>query len=197
MKIRGKKRRQLVLSAPVRTNESNSAFVKKTQITRFNVYFERRQNKLTDYNTAVNAGTKVTWEQRLKNLEESIRLQRVTNFAQYPGKTRAAYNRKYQKEYVHFQGGDIVIVCYQSEINKMKALYSGPYKKLSREGNGCLVCNFDGSKASEYSNSASDKIIGLIKKDKLCENSLATDQYYQSRRYNDFYKANDLLSILA
>ncbi|KNC76165.1 hypothetical protein SARC_11326 [Sphaeroforma arctica JP610] len=77
---------------------------------------------------------------------------------------RAAYVRKYQKKYVHSQEGDIVMVRYPGEMNEMTAPYGGPYKTARKEGHEYFVCILDKTKDLEYPNSASDELIGLVKK---------------------------------
>lgn len=131
---------------------------------RFNVYFGRRQNQLTDYNDTITANTtNESWQTRLANIEEAIRPQLNTNAAQYQEKMRAAFERKYQKKFVQFQEGDIIMIRQQGEMNKLTNPHAGPYKIVRKEGNGYYVSNLDGTKAPEYPNSVSDELIGLHK----------------------------------
>ncbi len=131
---------------------------------RFNVYFGRRMNQLANYNETVTApGTDETWQTRLNNIEEAIRPHLDTNAARYQEKMRAAYDRKYQKKYVNFNEGDIVMIRQQGEMNKLTNPHSGPYKIVSKEGNGYFVCNLDGTRAPEYPQSVNDELIGLHK----------------------------------
>ncbi|KNC82483.1 hypothetical protein SARC_05235 [Sphaeroforma arctica JP610] len=66
---------------------------------RFNVYFGRRPNQLTDYNEPVTApSTTVSWEKPLHNLEEAVRPQLDSIAAQYQEKMCASFDRQYQKK---------------------------------------------------------------------------------------------------
>ena len=144
---------------------------KRHKSSKFDVYFGRRSNQLTDYNQTVETeGTHQTWEMRRKQLEEHVMPQIENNIDSYQEKMRAAFEKKYENKYTKFQKGDIVMIQYKGDMNKMTAPYGGPYKIDRSDGrNGYYVVNMDGSTPKEYEESVLDERIGLVKANEQAE----------------------------
>jgi len=126
---------------------------------------------------------------RRKQLEEHVMPQIENNIDSYQEKMRAAFEKKYENKYTKFQKGDIVMIQYKGDMNKMTAPYGGPYKIDRSDGrNGYYVVNMDGSTPKEYEESVLDERIGLVKANEQEEgfrlhNQPLPQQVHDSKEY--------------
>ncbi|KNC86057.1 hypothetical protein SARC_01781 [Sphaeroforma arctica JP610] len=72
----------------------------------------------------------------------------------------------------------------------MTVPYGGPYRIVCREDNGYFVCKLDGTKSPEYPDSASDELIGLVKRANVLE-AFTSNSHVQPTEETQFFSIVD------